>query len=131
MVAYFYKKLAPFLAPFFLLTTVVFFAIGFIRGEQVVSLQTKLLENKDKEIRVVVEQQAVSVKVSQAYEDRKTNTQQEKIYVDREVEKIIAVPSYGNLCFDDRGLQFFNEQITSLNSARKLTNSLPANTGAD
>lgn len=131
MVVLIYKKLAPYLTPFFMLTTVVFFVIGVIRGEQVMSLQTKFLDNKDKEIRVVVEQQQVAVKISQEYEDRKTGSIQEKVYVDREVEKIITVPSYSNMCFDDIGLQYFNGEITKLNSSRKLTNSLPSDTGAD
>lgn len=131
MVVLIYKKLAPYLCGFFMLTTAVLFALGVIRGEQILDLQNKLLTDKDKTIKVIVEQQEVAIKVSQAYEDRKTDKQQEKIYVDREVEKIIVMPSYSNLCFDNAGLQFFNGEITKLNSARKLTNKLPANSGAD
>lgn len=131
MVVLIYKKLAPYLCGFFMLTTVVFFVLGFIRSEQIVSLQTELLKGKQQEIKVIVEQQEVAIKVSQGYEDQKTKSIQEKIYVDREVEKIITVPSYSNICFDDVGLQFYNSEVAKLNSARKLTNSMPAVTGAN
>ena len=90
MVALIYKKLAPYLAPFFLLTTIVFFAMCVWRGEVILGLQAEAIKDKDREIKVVIEQHDSEHKISLEYEQQKTNKQQEKIYVDRTVEKIYA-----------------------------------------
>ena len=129
MVVLLYKKLAPYLCGFFMLTTCVFFFLGFIRSEQIVSLQTELLKNKQQEVKVIVEQQEVAIKISQAYEERKADKIQEKIYVDREVEKIISVPSYSNECFDASGMLSLNSYIASINGSGKSETALPKDSG--
>ena len=129
MVVLLYKKLAPYLCGFFMLATCVFFFLGFIRSAQIVSLQTELLKNKQQEVKVIVEQQEVAIKISQAYEERKADKIQEKIYVDREVEKIISVPSYSNECFDASGMLSLNSYIASINGSGKPKATLPEDSG--
>ena len=131
MVVLIYKKLAPYLAPFFLLTTIVFFAMCVWRGEVILGLQAEAIKDKDKEIKVVIEQHDSENKISLEYEQQKTNKQQEKIYVDRTVEKIITVPSYSNLCFDTDGMQSLNSYITQINSSRKPADAVSTNQGAE
>ena len=80
-------RMSPILAAFFLMTSVVFFAMCLWRGEIILGLQSDALKNKDQEIKVVIEQHEGANKVSQEYEVRKADKEQEKVYVDREVEK--------------------------------------------
>lgn len=126
-----YRKLAPYLAPFFLLTTVVFMIMCVWRGEIILGLQADLIKDKKQEVKVVIEQQEIATKISLDYEQGKNTRQQEKVYVDREVEKIIAVPSYSNLCFDDVGMYSINNYIKSLNSTREPSGSVYPTTGAE
>lgn len=121
-----YFKLAPLLVPFFMLTTVVFFVICVYRGEIILGLQSKLLTDKDQEIRVVVEQHESANNISKAYEQRQADREQEKIYVTNTIEKIVSVPSYSNLCFDPTGLQFLNGQVAAANSSSELSSALPS-----
>lgn len=129
MVAIFYTKVATYLAVFFLLTTIVFMSINVWRGEVILGLQSEVLSNKNQEVKVIIEQHEAANKVSKDYEDRKVNREKEKIYVTRQVEKIVSVPSYVNECFDPIGLQYFNSQVSSINSSGKLNNTLSTNTG--
>lgn len=129
MVAIFYNKVAPYLAVFFLLTTIVFMSITVWRGEVILGLQSEVLSNKNQEVKVIIEQHEAANKVSKDYEDRKVDREKEKIYVTRQVEKIVSVPSYANECFDPIGLQYFNSQVSSINSSGKLNNTLSTNTG--
>ena len=125
-----YVRMSPLLAAFFLFTTVVFFAMCLWRGEIILGLQSDALKNKDQEIKVVIEQHEGANKVSQEYEVRKADKEQEKVYVDREVEKIVYMPSYSNLCLDDIGLSQLNGRISSVNGSRKLEDAMPSTTGA-
>lgn len=125
-----YVRMSPILAAFFLTTSVVFFAMCLWRGEIILGLQSDALKNKDQEIKVVIEQHEGANKVSQEYEVRKADKEQEKVYVDREVEKIVYMPSYSNLCLDDIGLSQLNGRISSVNGSRKLEDAMPSTTGA-
>ena len=125
-----YVRMSPILAAFFLMTSVVFFAMCLWRGEIILGLQYDALKNKDQEIKVVIEQHEGANKVSQEYEVRKADKEQEKVYVDREVEKIVYMPSYSNVCLDDIGLSQLNGRISSVNGSRKLEDAMPSTTGA-
>lgn len=125
-----YVRMSPILAAFFLMTSVVFFAMCLWRGEIILGLQSDALKNKDQEIKVVIEQHEGANKVSQEYEVRKADKEQEKVYVDREVEKIVYMPSYSNVCLDDIGLSQLNGRISSVNGSRKLEDAMPSTTGA-
>ena len=125
-----YVRMSPILAAFFLMTSVVFFAMCLWRGEIILGLQSDALKNKDQEIKVVIEQHEGANKVSQEYEVRKADKEQEKVYVDREVEKIVLMPSYGNECFNNDGLLSLNSAITALNDSGKSSNTVHENTGA-
>lgn len=125
-----YVRMSPILAAFFLMTSVVFFAMCLWRGEIILGLQSDALKNKDQEIKVVIEQHEGANKVSQEYEVRKADKEQEKVYVDREVEKIVYISSYSNLCLDDIGLSQLNGRISSVNGSRKLEDAMPSTTGA-
>ena len=124
-----YVRMSPLLAAFFLFTTVVFFAMCLWRGEIILGLQADALKSKDQEIKLVIEQHEGANKISHEYEVRKADKEQEKVYVDREVEKIVLMPSYGNECFDPIGLQSLNSQIASYNSAIKLEASMQSSGG--
>ena len=125
-----YVRMSPILAAFFLMTSVVFFAMCLWRGEIILGLQSDALKNKDQEIKVVIEQHEGANKVSQEYEVRKADKEQEKVYVDREVEKIVYTSSYSNLCLDAIGLSQLNGRISSVNGSRKLEDAMPSTTGA-
>ena len=125
-----YVRMSPLLAAFLLLTTVVFFAMCLWRGEIILGLQSDALKNKDQEIKVVIEQHEGANKISHEYEIFKADKLQEKVYVDREVEKIVLMPSYGNECFNNDGLLSLNSAITALNDSGKSSNTVHENTGA-
>lgn len=126
-----YVRMSPYLAAFFLMTSIVFFTICLWRGEIILGLQADALKGKNQEIKVVVEQHESANKISQNYEESKADKEQEKVYVDREVEKIVYMPSYSNVCLDDIGLSQLNSRITSLNDSRKSKDTLSSNTGAN
>lgn len=126
-----YVRMSPLLAAFLLLTTVVFFSMCLWRGEIILGLQSDALKNKDQEIKVVIEQHEGANKISHEYEIFKADKLQDKVYVDREVEKIVLMPSYGNECFDNDGLLSLNSAITALNDSGKSSNAVHENTGAN
>ena len=125
-----YVRMSPLLAAFLLLTTVVFFAMCLWRGEIILGLQSNALKNKDQEIKVVIEQHEGANKISHEYEIFKADKLQDKVYVDREVEKIVLMPSYGNECFNNDGLLSLNSAITALNDSGKSTDAVHENSGA-
>ena len=125
-----YVRMSPLLAAFLLLTTVVFFAMCLWRGEIILGLQSDALKNKDQEIKVVIEQHEGANKISHEYEIFKADKLQDKVYVDREVEKIVLMPSYGNECFNNDGLLSLNSAITALNDSGKSTDAVHENSGA-
>lgn len=124
-----YTRLSPFITLFFMFTTAVFFGICVWRGEIILGLQSEALKSKDQTVKLIVEQHEVANKVSHEFEIKTSNLEQEKIYVDREVEKIVLVPSYSNECFDLAGLQQVNNRITAFNSSRESEGTMPTNTG--
>lgn len=126
-----YVRMSPLMAAFLLLTTIVFFAMCLWRGEIILGLQADALKNKDQEIKVVIEQHDGANKISHEYEILKADKLQDKVYVDREVEKIVLMPSYGNECFDNDGLLSLNRAITALNDSGKSTDAVSENTGAN
>ena len=125
-----YVRMSPLLAAFLLLTTVVFFSMCLWRGEIILGLQSDALKDKDNEIKVVIQQRDGANKISHEYEVLKADKLQEKVYVDREVEKIVLMPSYGNECFNNDGLLSLNSAITALNDSGKSTDAVHENTGA-
>ena len=125
-----YVRMSPLLEAFLLLTTVVFFAKCLWLGEIILGLQSDALKNKDQEIKVVIEQHEGANKISHEYEIFKADKLQDKVYVDREVEKIVLMPSYGNECFNNDGLLSLNSAITALNDSGKSSNAVHENTGA-
>lgn len=131
MIRVIYLRVAPFLAPFFLLTTLVFFGMCVWRGEIILGLQAQMIKDQKQVVELVVTHTEASNKVSQDYEVSKTEKQQEKVYVDREVEKIVLMPSYSNECFDTVGLQQINSYITSVNGSGKPENRVSTSTGAN
>lgn len=131
MVRIIYLRVAPFLAPFFLLTTLVFFGMCVWRGEIILGLQAQLIKDQKQVVELVVTQNEAANKVSLDYEVRKSDKQQEKVYVDREVEKVVLMPSYSNECFDNAGLQQINSYIASINSASKPESGMSTSTGAN
>ena len=125
-----YVRMSPLLAAFLLLTTVVFFSMCLWRGEIILGLQSDALKDKDNEIKVVIQQRDGANKISHEYEIFKADKLQDKVYVDREVEKIVLMPSYGNECFNNDGLLSLNSAITALNDSGKSSNAVHENTGA-
>ena len=131
MVRVIYYKLAPFLAPFFLLTTIVFFGMCLWRGEIILGLQAQAVKDQKQTLEVVVTHTEATNKVSQNYEDKRTEREQEKIYVDRVVDKIVLMPSYSTECFDDVGLHQLNSYIASINGSSEPNEAVSTDTGAE
>lgn len=126
-----YMKLAPLLLPLFILTTVVFFTICVWRGEIIIGLQSNALNTKDREIKVIIEQQEAVIKVADNYEVRKADREIIKEEKTNEVEKIVLIPSYSNLCFDNTGLQLIQDSINTVNGSIKPKTALPSDTGVN
>lgn len=126
-----YVRMSPLLAAFFLLTSIVFFAMCLWRGEIILGLQSDAIKGKNQEVKLIIEQHDGANKISQEYEVHRADKEQEKVYVDREVEKIVYLPSYDSVCFDPIGLQQINSRITSLNDSRELKDSVSTSTGAE
>lgn len=120
-----YWKLAPYLAPFFLLTTIVFFSMCVWRGEIILGLQAELIKDKNQEVKVIIEQVKAANEIGQQYEQRKADREELKVEVTHEIEKIVSVPLYSNLCFDYDGLHLLNSQISTINSTAQPDATLP------
>lgn len=120
-----YWKLAPYLAPFFLLTTIVFFSMCVWRGEIILGLQAELIKDKNQEVKVIIEQVKAANAIGQQYEQRKADREELKVEVTHEIEKIVSVPLYSNLCFDYDGLHLLNSQISTINSTAQPDATLP------
>lgn len=120
-----YWKLAPYLAPFFLLTTIVFFSMCVWRGEIILGLQAELIKDKNQEVKVIIEQVKAANEIGQQYEQRKAEREELKVEVTHEIEKIVSVPLYSNLCFDYDGLHLLNSQISTINSTAQPDATLP------
>ena len=131
MVRVIYYKLAPFLAPFFLLTTIVFFGMCLWRGEIILGLQAQAVKDQKQTLEVVVTHTEATNKVSQNYEDKRSEREQEKVYVDRVVDKIVLMPSYNTECFDNAGLYQLNSYITSINGSSEPNEAVSTDTGAN
>lgn len=125
-----YAKIAPWLMPFFLLTSLVFGAIAIYRGEIILGLQAQLIKNKTQEVKVIIEQQQASNVISKEYEERKAQREQDRIMNNVQVEKIISESGNSSVCFDDAWLFQLNNQITSFNSPTKSVSALSESTGA-
>lgn len=120
-----YWKLAPYLAPFFLLTTIVFFSMCVWRGEIILGLQAELIKDKNQEVKVIIEQVKAANEIGQQYEQHKAEREELKVEVTHEIEKIVSVPLYSNLCFDYDGLHLLNSQISTINSTAQPDATLP------
>ena len=131
MVRVIYYKLAPFLAPFFLLTTIVFFGMCLWRGEIILGLQAQAVKDQKQTLEVVVTHTKATNKVSQNYEDKRSEREQEKVYVDRVVDKIVLMPSYNTECFDNAGVHQLNSYITSINGSSEPSEAVSSSTGAN
>lgn len=131
MLVILYKKLSPYLCGLLLLISIVLTVMLVYRGEQLRSLQNHLLTSKDKQVEVIIKQQDIATKIGDQYEQSKAAKEKEKIYVDREVEKIVLMSSYSNECFDTSGLQSLNSYIAQTNSAIELSGTKPTTGGAD
>lgn len=126
-----YWKLAPYLAPFFLLTTIVFFSMCVWRGEIILGLQAELIKDKNQEVKVIIEQVKAANEIGQQYEQRKADREELKVEVTHEIEKIVSVPLYSNLCFDYDGLHLLNSQISTINSTAQPDATLPSSKESD
>lgn len=126
-----YLKFASWLAPFFLLTTIVFFVICVWRGEIILGLQAELIKDNKQEFKVTIEQHESANRISNEFEVRKTEREKEKEYVIRTVEKITAVPVYSNICFDDVGLHQLNSQIAAINGSGQPESAVSTDQGAE
>lgn len=126
-----YFKLAPFIAPFFLLTTLVFFSMCVWRGEVIMGLQAELNKDKDREIKVVVDTASIAKAVSDSYELYRTDKQKERITDERIIEKIITVPIYDGMCFDTNGVQYLNNKANPVSNPSKSGSGVSTTKGAD
>lgn len=130
MVLLIYRKVAPYLCLFLALTTLGF-ALGNVwQGKVIVDLQSQLLKDRDQQIKVVIEQQHTANQVSQEYEQRKADREQTKVVVTHEIEKIVSVPMYSNLCFDTDGLHLLNDSIRAINGSSQPKTTMSEDTGA-
>ena len=125
-----YAKIALWLMPFFLLTSIVFSAIAVYRGEIILGLQAKLIDNKDQEIKITVEHQEAAERISNDYEQRKADREQDKANAKITIEKIISESDNSSICFDDAWLFQLNNQVASFNNPTESVSALSESTGA-
>ena len=125
-----HAMIAPWLMPFFLLTSLVFGAISVYRGEIILGLQAQLIKNKTQEVKVIIEQQQASSVISKEYEERKAQREQSRIVNNVQVEKVISESDNSSVCFDDAWLFQLNNQIASFNNPTESVSALSESTGA-
>ena len=126
-----YAKIALWLMPFFLLTSIVFSAIAVYRGEIILGLQAKLIDNKDQEIKIIVEHQEAAERISNDYEQRKADREQDKANAKITIEKVISDSDNNTVCFDNAWMYQLNSQIATINNTRKPETGMPSSTGAN
>lgn len=126
-----YYRIAVFLAPFFLLTTIVFFLMCLYRGELILGLQAELLKNKDQVIKITLDTKTIANNVGKEYEESKVKRVQEKEVIIKEVERLVDNPVYRNICFDDDGLQQINNHINSYNNPSSSPRGMSSIEGAE
>ena len=125
-----YAKIALWLMPFFLLTSVVFSAIAVYRGEIILGLQAQLIKNKTQEVKVIIEQQQASNVISKEYEERKALREQNRVMNNVQIEKVISESGNSSVCFDDAWLFQLNNQIAAFNNPTESVSALSESTGA-
>lgn len=119
-----YKFLSPYLAGFFLITSLAFCGLSVYRGEVISSLQSDLIANKDQEIKVVIERHDLANQVATEYEKGRTEREVKNEVTVKQIETIVKEPIYLNTCFDDSGVSVLNGYINSTN-AREFSGTLP------
>ena len=125
-----YAKIALWLMPFFLLTSLVFGAIAVYRGEIILGLQAQLIKNKTQEVKVIIEQQQASNVIGKEYEERKAQREQNRIVNNVQIEKVISESDNSSVCFDDAWLFQLNSQVASFNNPTESVSALSESTGA-
>jgi len=125
-----YAKIALWLMPFFLLTSLVFGAIAIYQGEIILGLQAQLIKDKTQKVKVIIEQQQANNVISKEYEERKAQREENRIVNNVQVEKVISEPGNSSVCFDDAWLFQLNNQIAAFNNPTESVSALPESTGA-
>lgn len=126
-----YVRFSPILAAFLALTSAVFFCMCVWRGEIILGLQAEASKDNTQEIRVVLEQHDAANQISDDAEKHRIERSKEKEVAIRTIEKIVTVPLYSGLCFDDIGVQQLNDQIAALNGSSEPVSRVSKDTGVE
>lgn len=113
-----YRFLSPYLAGFFLITSLAFFGLSVYRGEVISNLQSDLITKKDQEIKVVIERNDIANDVSTKFEQGKTERETRNEITVKKIETVVKEPIYLNTCFDDNGVSVINEYVTATNASK-------------
>lgn len=109
-----FQKIQPLVLIFFIILSVVLSVVCLILGTKNISLQTMLLENREKKIEVIVSTQEIADALSKDYQ--KGVIEREIIYekIKGDTQVITKQDTvFLNVCFSDTGVQHYNEFVSS------------------
>ena len=109
-----FQKIQPLVLIFFIVLSAVLGVVCLILGTKNISLQTMLLENREKKIEVIVSTQEIADALSKDYQ--KGVIEREIIYekVKGDTQVITKQDTvFLNVCFSDAGVQYYNEFVSS------------------
>ena len=101
----------PYIAGLFFLTTLGLGGLSVYRGEVISNLQSKLIEDQSKELKVVIDSTELAKSVGDKVQINLDSIQVQKEKTTHEVKEIIKEPIYLNVCFNDAGLSKLHETI--------------------
>ena len=105
------KTLLPYVAGFFFLTSVGLGVVTIYRGEVISNLQTKMIEDQGKQLKVVIDSTELAKAVGDQVQINLDTIQVDREKTTHEVKEIIKEPIYLNNCFDAAGLSKLHETI--------------------
>ena len=121
-----------------LLVFIIILMVGIVNADRKLNkVKTEAIKAKQQETAALVEvvkltnklnnkQVEVIEKVNTVYVEKKVQEKPKIEYITKEVEKLVMLPSYSNVCFDATGLQYTNSIITRTYGNSTTTSSEPS-----
>lgn len=126
------KKLAvfqPFIILVLLVLTWVFGVLSVVRGHTITNLQSKLIEQQDKEIKVILDTTELAGAITDKYVNEKHTHEVRYEKVKGDVETIIKENTvFLNTCISDDGVQLYNNFVSTTTGTEPA--SAVSNTGS-
>ena len=115
------KKLAvfqPFIILVLLVLSLVFGVLSVVRGHTITTLQSKLIDQQGKEIKVVLDTTQLSGEITDSYVKEKHTHEVRYEKVKGDMETIIKENTvFLNTCISDDGVQHYNNFVSATNGS--------------